>query len=71
MIAELNGTFRNDIIFNLTHFEHGNRAKFETLSAVQRNTVREYLLLRMGTPDDHYWRPEIERALSEFWTDPV
>ena len=68
LIADLEGTFDQDVVFNLTYFEHDAMSCFAILSDSQRNAVREFLLLRLSDPNCEFERPMIEKALSEYWT---
>lgn len=67
LIADLEGTFEQDVLFTLTCFEYENLSRFALLSDAQRHAVREYLLLQLSRSDD-FVRPMIEKALSEYWT---
>lgn len=65
LIADLEGTFNQDIVFHLIYFEHNALSRFELLSPEQRHAVREFLLLRRSTrPFD---RETIDEALSGYW----
>ena len=72
MIADIEGTFLQDILFHLTYFENEALSRFSLLSKPQRLAVREYLLLRLGrasADEIGFIQPMIEEALAEYWTD--
>jgi hypothetical protein len=68
LIAELNGDMDVGAVFHLTHLDDYARSKLVTLSSEQRKAVREFLLCLQDAPDYEFDRPQIERALSEYWT---
>jgi len=68
LIADLEGTFEQDVIFHLTYFENDAMSRFAMLSELQRNAVREFLLHRLADPNCEFERPMIEKALGEYWT---
>jgi hypothetical protein len=70
LIAEIEGTIKQDILFHLTCFQYGASARFEVLSDVQRSAVRELLSLRLADAHHEFIHPMIASALSEFWADP-
>lgn len=67
LIADLEGTYEQGVLFHLTCFEYQNLSKFASLSNAQRAAVREYLLLQLSR-SDAFDRPRIEKALAEYWT---
>lgn len=69
LLAELDGTLWNDVIFHLTRLDTYGKSQFAVLSDAQRRAVREFLLLFKDDPDFEFWRRDIERALAEFWTE--
>ena len=71
LIADLEGTYRMDVVFHVTDFSFGMASRFALLSGQQRHAVREYLLLRLSTADIDeigFIGPMIEKALAEYWT---
>ncbi|HCS53454.1 DUF6714 family protein [Rubinisphaera sp.] len=68
LIADLEGTFEQDVVFHLTYFEHDAISRFSLLSDLQRTAVREFLLIRLSDPNCEFERPMIETALSKYWT---
>lgn len=66
LLADLEGTFRQELVYHLTHFEFLGTVQFSLLSASQQHAVREYMLLCL--PND-FDGPIIEKALAEYWTD--
>lgn len=69
LIADLKGLYHQDLVFNLTYFEHDNMSRFDLLSNAQRQVVREYLLFRLSDQDYDFDGPMIERALAEYWVE--
>jgi hypothetical protein len=68
LIADLEGTLYQDIVFYLTHFEIRGFSRFEKLSDLQRHAVREFLLLYLTSPDAEFDGPMVEKALRQYWT---
>jgi Family of unknown function (DUF6714) len=68
LLADLEGSFNQDIIFSLTCFQFDAMSRFSELNDIQRTAVREFLLLRLSDPDCQFERPMIQRALDEYWT---
>ena len=68
LIADLEGTFVQEVVFHLTCFEHDAMDRFAELSTTQRHSVREFLLLRLRDPNCEFERPMIQKALDEYWT---
>ncbi len=67
LVADLAGALLTaDILPHLIVFRYGVESRFESLSASQRNAVREFLLLRLN--DRKFDRPMIESALQNYWT---
>ena len=69
MLAELNGQADVGCVFHLTHLGDYAMSKLATLSNEQRQAVREFLLFLREAPDYEFDRPQIERALSEYWNN--
>lgn len=69
LLADLRGEFDMGMVFCLTHRLH-DQTKFSLLSPEQRGAVRAYLL-HIATHQDHEFdRPDISRALDDYWTEP-
>lgn len=69
LVADLEGTLRTaDVLFHLTSMTDYAKSQFVSLSQVQRDAVREFLLLRLSTCAT-FVRPIIERALRDYWID--
>ena len=69
LIADLHGTYEFGMAFCLTQ-SHDYSRYFELLSDAQREVVREFLL-HISKEADYEWdRPQILRALHEYWIDP-
>jgi hypothetical protein len=70
IIADLDGKLKGpDVLFALTYFGYDNMSSFGSLNDLQRNAIREFLLLRLEeNHDDDYFRPIIEKALSDYWS---
>jgi hypothetical protein len=67
LIADLEGTLSQDVLFYLIDLEHGGTSKFEKLSKRQREAVRGFLFLRLDDPKHEFERPMIEETLLEYW----
>lgn len=67
LIADLEDTLNQDIIFHLTYFGNRIESLFDILSLPQRNAVREYLLLRLSDPEYEFESARIEAALKANW----
>ena len=66
LIADLEGTLDQDILFHLTYFEYEGMSRFHELNGQQREAVRQFLILRLA--DSDFERSMIEKALAEYWT---
>ncbi|MBI3832616.1 MAG: hypothetical protein HY291_24045 [Planctomycetes bacterium] len=71
LLAELEEKLWNGVTFHLTYLDDYGKSKFTALSDAQRSTIREFLLLFKDHPDFTFDRPQIERALAEFWIEGV
>jgi len=69
LLAELEGTLSNGVMFTLTHLDDYGRSHFTSLTTAQRAAVRQFLLLFKDNPDFTFEHPQIVRALNEFWTE--
>ncbi len=73
LIADLEGMLTCEVVFHLT-YDYG-MSRFSEFTTIQRNAVREFLLLRLSDSkrEPGPERPEIEmieKALAEYWTVP-
>ena len=68
LLAELEGTLGNGVMFNLTELSDYGRSQFSALNSAQRTAIRQFLLIFKDDPDFEFERPSIERALTEYWT---
>lgn len=68
MTAELRGEYGFGMSFCLTHLDPHGRTYFTVLSEVQRQAVREFLLILRDDPDYQFDREEIDQALESYWT---
>lgn len=72
LVADLEGRLQTaDVLFHLVYVAHGAASRFDTLSAAQREAVREFLLLRLSDPHREFQHPMIEAALRDYWTAPA
>ena len=69
LIADLRGEYGNNMAFCLTQTCH-NDHYFRLLSDSQRRAVRAFLLHILDDWDYEPSRPDILRALEEYWLDP-
>jgi hypothetical protein len=70
IVAELEGTYTQDVVFHLTYSRQENLSRFDLLNSSQRQAVREFLLLRLAQYSE--WpenptTPMIEQALDTYW----
>jgi hypothetical protein len=70
LIADLCGTYNFGMAFCLTQ-SHDADHYFRLLSDAQRRAVRQFLLHIAEQPDYEFDRPEIVRALDDYWTEPA
>jgi hypothetical protein len=70
LVADLEGTLKTSdvVIRELTVLTSYSVSRFDSMSPAQRETVREYLLLRLSDADNVFLRPMIETALRKYWT---
>lgn len=72
LVADLNGTYDQEIIFYLTYTGYNAQARFDVLSPDQREAVRQYLLCQVRQrPDDDFDVPIIQQTLETYWTPPA
>lgn len=69
LIAELRGLYGFGMAFPLTHLSDYSKGQFALLSSEQRRAVRAFLLHLRDDLEYQFERPQIIRALDEFWTD--
>jgi hypothetical protein len=67
LVAELEGTLNQDIVFHLTYDDGSSLSRFDRLSAAQRDAVRQFLLLRVSDPAYEFESPLIQAALGSYW----
>lgn len=65
MTAELRGEYNFGMAW-LSDYED----MYSALDPNQRQAVRQFLLFLLGDPEYEFDRPEIERALAHYWTEP-
>lgn len=69
MIADLRDAYGFDFIYSMINFQHLKYERYKLLSPLQRQAVREYLIWHRDDPQNDSDRPEIEKALSSYWTE--
>jgi hypothetical protein len=69
LLADLRDDSGIDLDFSLT--QTINYDRFSLLSDIQRRAVRSFLLHLLDDPDYQFGRPQIIRALDDYWTDPA
>ncbi len=68
LVADLKGTLQTaDVLFHMTDPTDYSKSQFENLSDVQRDAVRQFLLLRLRDPNYEFDHPLIESALRHQW----
>ena len=68
LIADIEGCLQSaDVLFHLIYTENNARSRFASLSPVQRQAVREFLLLQLADTDKDFVHPRIEEALRDYW----
>ncbi|HLW63825.1 MAG TPA: DUF6714 family protein [Gemmataceae bacterium] len=68
LVAELEGSLQSaDLLFHLVYMADGAASRFDTLSATQREAVREFLLLWLSDAHREFEHPMIEAALRDYW----
>ncbi len=71
LLAELDQSLQQDgVMFHLLSRSDFGRSKFDVLNIAQRQVVRQFLLTLKDHPDYSFERPEIERALTDIWSEP-
>lgn len=68
LIAELNGDYKNDTAFALTHSTLIEE-QFALLNDAQRSAVRGFLQFIVCEPDYEFYREDIQRALERYWRE--
>ena len=69
LIADLRGLYNFGMAFSITHLSDHSKSQFELLSPEQRKAVRAFLLHISKEPDYEFERPQIFKALNEYWID--
>ena len=69
LIADLRGLYNFGMAFSLTHLSDHRKSQFELLSPEQRKAVRAFLLHILNDPGYQFERPQIHKALNEYWMD--
>jgi hypothetical protein len=67
LIAELDGSYGFGIVFHLVGLDDYSLGKFTLLSDEQRGAIREFLLHIKDDNEYAFERPQIVRALREYW----
>jgi hypothetical protein len=68
LIADLEGCLTHtDILFHLVHFDILGFTRYELLTDLQRQAVREFLLLCLKDHEHRFVHEEIEKALKDYW----
>jgi hypothetical protein len=70
LLADLRGDYRMGMASRLTQRWERFEMQFSLLSLDQRRAVRAYLLHIADDPDYQFDRPDILRALDDYWTEP-
>jgi hypothetical protein len=68
LIADLDGTYINDVVFTLTQTGY---EQFALLNDQQIAAVRNYLRFLESEPDYEFDRAHIQKALQEYWAANV
>lgn len=71
LIAELSGGYLQDMSFQLAFLNEYSMGQYALLSPAERKAVRAYLLFLLDDESYAFSRPQIVRALEEYWTDPT
>ena len=69
LTAELRGDYGFGMAFSLTHLNNYTRSQFTALSPEQRKVIRDFLLFLRDDPDYEFDLPQIDHALTDFWTE--
>lgn len=69
LLGALSGAYRHDVTFCLTDLGELHQRQFSALSDAQRAAVREFLKYVAEEDDYAFSRPNIFRALDEYWTE--
>jgi hypothetical protein len=68
MICEIKGEYRFGMSFVLTHLSDYTKSQFSLLSKAQKQAVKLFLEYLFEHPDYEYEKPEIKRAIEEYWS---
>lgn len=69
LLADLSGGYKHGMAFCLTDMGELHQKQFSLLSVKQRTAVRRYLKYIAEEDDYAFDRPNILRALDEYWTE--
>ena len=70
MLFELYGEPTLSVFYTMYHYENDyGKTQFSLLDKKQRAAVRAFLLYCKDLPDNEFDRPQIERALNEYWVE--
>lgn len=68
VIADLEGSIvTQDILFQLCHLSQGAEERFDLLNSVQRESIRQFLQLRLKDPNYRFQSSMIQNALEQYW----
>ena len=68
LLADLNGSYKHGVAYCLTDLGELSTKQFAMLSPMQRAAVREFLEYIAEEDEYAFQRPNILRALSEYWS---
>ncbi|MEA3207623.1 MAG: hypothetical protein QOE70_680 [Chthoniobacter sp.] len=71
LIADVHGDYGFGMAFCLTYLSDHGINRFALLSDAQRHVIRAFLLFIADDPDYQFDRPDIHRALEEYWIEPA
>lgn len=69
LLADLSGLYKYGMAFCLTDMGELHQKQFSSLSEKQRTAVRDFLKYIADDEEYDFERPNILRALSEYWTE--
>ena len=67
LLADLNGTYLQDLSFQLAYLNNYSIDQYASLSVKQRQAVRAYLLFILDDDSHAFSHQHIRRALDEYW----
>jgi hypothetical protein len=71
LLAEIEGTFKGDVLFHLTELNDYSKNQFSILSNAQKTAVRNYLLFVREDSRYEFDRTRIDHALETYWDHNV